>query len=178
MIKNMKPIKSMTILLLLLALIIAPACDTLDEIDLGNEPAPVYVEPVYTDNTDGTISDTSTNGIMWTKCAKGQTGPTCNGGALSKESYSEAKTYCDDLTLGTYSDWRLPTIGELKTLTYSSSLYNWYYDYITPLWWWSSSFENSVFVFRLYIPGDMQDKSDSTSTAKAWYVRCARAIQP
>jgi hypothetical protein len=30
--------------------------------------------------------------------------------------YADASKYCEDLTIGGYSDWRLPTISELKTL--------------------------------------------------------------
>ena len=33
-----------------------------------------------------------------------------------KETWINAKNYCESLTVGTYSDWRLPTIVELKTI--------------------------------------------------------------
>jgi len=52
--------------------------------------------PSYTDNGNGTITDNVT-GLMWQKV---------DGGA---KTFENAITYCDDLVLGSYSDWRLPT---------------------------------------------------------------------
>jgi hypothetical protein len=52
--------------------------------------------PSYTDSGDGTITDNVT-GLMWQKV---------DGGSMS---YASAITYCDNLTLANYTDWRLPT---------------------------------------------------------------------
>lgn len=60
--------------------------------------------PSYTDNGDGTVTDNNT-GFMWQ-----QTPPT------NKMTYDEAVEYVEDLTLGGYSDWRLPTIKESFSL--------------------------------------------------------------
>jgi hypothetical protein len=59
--------------------------------------------PSYTNNGDGTISDNVT-GLMWQK----------NMG--SKITFPQAITKADTLTLGGYTDWRLPTIKELYSL--------------------------------------------------------------
>lgn len=177
----MKPIKSITILLLLLALMMAPACDTLEEIDLGEEPAPVFVKPVYSvDTVNGTVTDTTTNGIMWDKCANGESwsAPNCSGSPVDI-NYATAKAYCENNTRGGYTDWRIPTMEELSTLTYESTLYTWYDEYTTPSrWWWSSSFENNVFAYRLQLPDNNPGKADTTSPTSLQYIRCARAIQP
>ena len=60
-------------------------------------------QPSYTDNGDGTISDNIT-GLMWQK----EMG--------IKISYSEAYIKADTLTVGGYTDWRVPTIKELYSL--------------------------------------------------------------
>jgi hypothetical protein len=57
----------------------------------------------FTDNGDGTISD-STHGVMWQK------------GEGGLKSWHDAMVYCDDLSLAKYHDWRLPTVAELKSL--------------------------------------------------------------
>lgn len=57
----------------------------------------------YTDNGDGTI--TQGTGLMWQK----------EDDNTNKE-WEAAITYCKGLSLGGYSDWRLPTIEELKSI--------------------------------------------------------------
>src|SRR3989304_1317520 len=56
------------------------------------------------DNGDGTVTDIS-NGFVWQKAD-----------TEKPVSWQEAKEYCRTLTLGGHSDWRLPTIAELKAL--------------------------------------------------------------
>ena len=58
----------------------------------------------FVDTGDGTITDTST-GLMWQK----STGSTTY-------TWDQAKAYCEELTLGGKSDWRLPTRNELQSI--------------------------------------------------------------
>ncbi|MBN2120319.1 MAG: DUF1566 domain-containing protein [Candidatus Omnitrophica bacterium] len=57
----------------------------------------------FKDNTDGTITDLNTN-LVWKK----EESPDLN--------WQEALKYCENLTLGGHSDWRLPNIKEIATL--------------------------------------------------------------
>lgn len=59
--------------------------------------------PSYTDQGDGTIRD-QVSGLTWEKYM-GQ-----------KLTYKEAVTKADTMTLGGYSDWRIPSIKELYSL--------------------------------------------------------------
>jgi hypothetical protein len=65
----------------------------------------------YTDNEDGTVTDTVT-GLMWQKDVA--TGPA--GAGLSGFTQPQAVAFCSTLTLATHSDWRLPTIIELTSI--------------------------------------------------------------
>ncbi|WP_028325727.1 DUF1566 domain-containing protein [Desulfatirhabdium butyrativorans] len=58
----------------------------------------------YTDNGDGTVTDTST-GLMWQQETPDNT-----------KNWEQALSYCENLTLGGHTDWRLPTIKELLSL--------------------------------------------------------------
>ena len=60
----------------------------------------------FVDNSDGTITDTST-GLMWQKAT-----------APGTYTWEQALTYCENLTLpaGGYSDWRLPNRNELQSI--------------------------------------------------------------
>ena len=58
----------------------------------------------YTDLGNGIVRDNIT-GLEWQKVA-----PT------GTYTWANAVTYCDNLVLGSKSDWRLPTIKELSTL--------------------------------------------------------------
>jgi len=70
-------------------------------------------QPSYTDNGDGTVTDNIT-GLMW------QQSPDTDGDgdidAEDKLNYAAAGTYCQNLTLAGYTDWRLPDIKALYSL--------------------------------------------------------------
>ncbi len=59
----------------------------------------------YTDNGDGTVTDNNT-GLMWQQIPY-----------EGKVSFSGAAEYCEDLELGGYTDWRVPSAKELFSLT-------------------------------------------------------------
>jgi len=76
-------------------------------------------QPRYQDNGDGTVTDLIT-GLMWQ-----QTPDTDGDGDLDendKVTWDEAKAGAASLTLGGYTDWRLPTIKELYSLIDFSGL--------------------------------------------------------
>jgi len=58
----------------------------------------------YTDNGNGTVTDTST-GLMWRQA-----------GSSNEMTWEQALTYCENMDFGGYTDWRLPTINELRSL--------------------------------------------------------------
>ena len=67
----------------------------------------------YRDNGDGTVSDNVT-GLMWTKTPDHDGDGTIN--RADKLTYHEAMASASKVTIGGYSDWRLPTIKELYSL--------------------------------------------------------------
>jgi hypothetical protein len=65
----------------------------------------VWAKPdsTYIDNGNGTVTDIETK-LMWQQAT------------ADKMNWYVAKPYCKDLRLAGYTDWRLPTLDELKTL--------------------------------------------------------------
>ncbi|MFI3302888.1 MAG: DUF1566 domain-containing protein [Rikenellaceae bacterium] len=59
----------------------------------------------FKDNGDGTITDQNT-GLMWQQI------PTPEG-----MTWAQAKEYCEKLELGGHSDWRMPTLKELFSIS-------------------------------------------------------------
>ncbi len=75
------------------------------------------IEPIYTrDNVNGILTNHLT-GIMWQDTQivtkRWVTIVNFNNGNYSDTSGDTAATYCEELTLGGYNDWKLPTIYEL-----------------------------------------------------------------
>jgi len=91
----------------------AVACPTEGEALFGQDAQFSGSTPSYTDNGNGAITDNVT-GLMW------QQSPDTNGdgmiNATDKLTYDEAVAGASALTLGGYTDWRLPTIKELYSL--------------------------------------------------------------
>ncbi len=61
----------------------------------------------FIENGNGTVSDLST-GLMWQQNEKTQIG------------WADALTYCEGLSSGGYSDWRVPNIKEYESLTHGA----------------------------------------------------------
>ncbi|MBL0065005.1 MAG: DUF1566 domain-containing protein [Bacteroidetes bacterium] len=85
--------------------------------------------PVYLDNGNGTVTDTIT-GLMWQQR---------DGGEMTVE---DAIIFCDTLTLGNYSDWRLPDCHELFSILQhdraNPALDTNYFSDSNAEYWWSS----------------------------------------
>ena len=75
-----------------------------DEAYYGQDAQYVNIEQAYEDNEDGTITDLNT-GFMWEQTSE-----------FNRISFDEAFEYVENLELGGYTDWRLPTIDELYSL--------------------------------------------------------------
>ena len=88
--------------ILLLTLILFVAVFATSCLDWSDEASPALRD---NDDTTGEVWTDSTSGLMW------QVTPT--GGDLT---WSSAKSYCAGLGYGGHSDWRLPTISELRSL--------------------------------------------------------------
>ncbi|MBI5749109.1 MAG: DUF1566 domain-containing protein [Nitrospinae bacterium] len=84
----------------------------------------------FTDNGNGTVTDSNT-GLMW---QKGEGGSMAWGSAL---------TYCEGLSLAGYTDWRLPNIKELESITddtkYNPSIDTTYFPNANSSYYWSST---------------------------------------
>ena len=70
-----------------------------------------WPDPRFTDNGDGTVTDNLT-WLMWAK----------NANLDGVKTWADALTYCNALSLGGYSDWRLPNVRELFSLLDFSEL--------------------------------------------------------
>jgi len=79
----------------------------------GQDAEYLTAAAAYTNNADGTVTDNNT-GLMWEQTAdKDGDGVVLAADKLSQDA---AVSYCEDLTLATYSDWRLPNIKTIYSL--------------------------------------------------------------
>jgi hypothetical protein len=85
--------------------------------------------PSYTDNGNGTVTDNVT-GLIWQQEDDD-----------TMRTWEKSCTYCTDLTLGGFSDWRLPFKKELMSIvdygTYDPSIDKTYFTNTKPSCYWS-----------------------------------------
>ncbi|MBN2527755.1 MAG: DUF1566 domain-containing protein [Deltaproteobacteria bacterium] len=77
---------------------------------------------IFNDEQEPIVADNVT-GLMWQGCTAGQSGDNCTSGAASALKWSYALRYCDSLTWGGYSDWRLPDDFALVSILDLGSYY-------------------------------------------------------
>jgi len=101
------------------------------EIKIEEEQIKSEIQEKYIDQyviyNNGTVLDTNTN-LMWKRCPEGLEGEECCNKKLFilKKSpivydWNTAVEKFKNISYAGYSDWRLPTIEELKTLVYCSN---------------------------------------------------------
>lgn len=129
--------------------------------------------PFYIDNGDGTITDTVT-GLMWQKTDYGD---------LTIEN---ASIYVDTMTLGGYTDWRLPSAHEAFTImnldVTNPALNKTYFTPSLAEYWWSSTKQyndaSKIWVTNAGggIGNHLKTECISAGGSKRFYVRAVRNI--
>jgi len=121
------------------------------------------------DNGDGTVTDTST-GLMWQQS-------TSNTNLLP---WTAALSYCEDLTLAGYTDWRLPNMKELRTIvdykTYNPAIDTDYFPDTMLSDYWSSTTREASPSSGWVIDFTYGQDSDYGKT-ESHYVRAVRGEQ-
>ncbi|MCP4538828.1 MAG: DUF1566 domain-containing protein, partial [Chloroflexi bacterium] len=124
--------------------------------------------PTYTDNGD-TVTDEVT-GLIWQQ-----------NEVLTTTNNSAATAYCDALSLGSYSDWRLPTSHELYSLVdlstsnppLNTTIFT---NNISADYWWSSTqrADGASNYWAVNSGGGIGPKPESEAQTHDFYVRCVR----
>jgi len=144
------------------------------------------------DDENSTVTDNVT-GLMWQDDgeAASVTKPWLtseNSAACSDDTSSDvcyntngetASSYCDALSLGGYTDWRLPTVKELKGLVdygKTNSAISITFENITSSHYWSSTTDEEDKDFAWYVRFDSGYVYDSNKSDNH-YVRCVRTRQ-
>ncbi len=121
----------------------------------------------FTDNDNGTITDNNT-GLIWQQ------------GEGGLKTWEDAITYCENLSLAEYTDWRLPNRNELNSIIdyeiYDPAIDKNFFPNVYASEYWSSttsaSYSSNAWLVSFnsgYVPN--YNKSSSL------YVRCVRAGQ-
>ena len=88
-------------------------CPVAGEAFYGQDAQYKGYEPSYTDNGNGTVTDNVTD-LVWTQDQSDRS-----------MDWSEAPSYCESLTVGGISDWRVPNIKELWSIRDFSEGWPW-----------------------------------------------------
>ena len=127
--------------------------------------------PAYVNNGDGTISDQVT-GLMWQQT---------DGGEMT---WPTATNYPATLSLGGYSDWRLPTCHELYSLALADAvnpaINTTYFTLTLAEYWWSrdAQADNPANIWVVNAGGGIgnhpMSETLSAGGSKRFHVRCVR----
>jgi len=117
--------------------------------------------------SDGTVTDNNT-GLTWQQ------------GEGGLKTWEDAISYCEGLSLAGYTDWRLPNIKEIESIT-DYTLYNPVIDTnffpdVETLWYWSSTIDAGLSSAAWYVYFNNGYVYNNLKTNN-YYVRCVRGGQ-
>ena len=119
----------------------------------------------YQDNGNGTITDNMT-GLMWQAIE------------ARPKKWEQSLAYCQQLELGGFKDWRLPTIKELSTLVNEGpatpSIDTTFFPAARPAAYWSSTTFTGHPGFAWYVSFDNGRRYNGGYKARRYFVRAVR----
>lgn len=134
----------------------------------------------FMDNGNGTVT-AATTGLMWQQCSAGQSGPGCATGAAVTYTWDAAIAYCEDLSFGGFTDWRLPNIKEFRSIVDSTiaipiggpAINTTYFPATQSAVYWSSTTYAPGTAFA-WLVGFGDGYVGGNSKTSNYYVRCVR----
>jgi len=115
----------------------------------------------YTDNKDGTITDSKT-GLMWKRCAEGQSGDDCSTGEAIELAWKPAMEHAKAARFAGYDDWRLPSKDELLSIvdkSYRPTIDPYVFPHTPGSYFWSASTvaDSSNYAWYVHFDGGYSD---------------------
>lgn len=123
-------------------------------------------------NGDGTVTDTNT-GLMWQQATGKGTGEYIDS--------EVALSYCEYLNLGGYTDWRLPTLKELRSIVdYSnhSQAINTFYFSNTYNGLYRTSTNSATYNSYKWVISFSNGEDEYDNYYASYYVRAVRNVEP
>ena len=94
----------------------------------------------------------------------------------NSQNWSNALEYCHNLTLGGYSDWRLPNIRELLSIAdkrkYNPAIYSTFKNVVSDYYWSASTYASGT--SDAWVVGFEYGDEYWGSMSRSTYVRCVR----
>jgi len=123
----------------------------------------------FIDNNDGTVTDTKTN-LMWQKDT-----------ASGNYTWQPALSYCENLTLASHNDWRLPNINELQSIVdytrFDPSINTTYFPNTVSSCYWSSTTNASYPGYAWYVFFGYGYINNYGKSSYGYYVRAVRSLK-
>lgn len=133
----------------------------------------------FLDNGDGTVTDLSST-LMWQQCSAPSGGTNCGSGTPTTYTWDNALAYCNGLTLGGYTDWRLPNVKELQSIldvtkTSAPTINITYFPDTQAADYWSSTTFAGTNSYAWYVQFSIGiTLTSGVSKGTGLYVRCVR----
>lgn len=133
----------------------------------------------FVDNGDGTVTDQAST-LIWQQCTAPASGTDCGMGTPTTYVWDDALGYCNDLTLDSYDDWRLPNAKELHSLvdftkTSSPSINTSHFPGTPSADFWASTTLAGTPSYAWYVSFSVGlTVTSGVSKGNGLYVRCVR----
>ena len=136
----------------------------------------------FYNNSDGTVTDLGTT-LMWQRCSAPSEEVNCTNSLPSTYIWDDALAYCNALTLGDHTNWRLPNIKELHSILYltkttAPNINTSFFSDTEPANYWSSTTFVGTLDYAWYVNFDIVGSQFVMTSPQGKtnneYVRCVR----